>query len=169
MTTALEPQMPLGARRVRLATWKDEAALMEMCRRLHGENGIYEMSETKVQEMLARAFNRQGGIIGVVGDEGRIEGAVSLVIGQTWYSDEWFLEELFNYVLPEFRRSTNARDLINFAQWAADDCGLRLLIGVLSNTRTEAKVRLYERQLGKPAGAFFVYGSKSEHHNHVAQ
>jgi hypothetical protein len=25
--------------------------------------------------------------------------------------------------------------------------------------RTEAKIRLYERQLGKPAGAFFLYGA----------
>jgi hypothetical protein len=36
-----------------------------------------------------------------------------------------------------------------------------LLIGVLSNHRTEAKVRLYERQFGKPTGAFFLYNGST--------
>jgi GNAT superfamily N-acetyltransferase len=170
MEQDLKPVTHAGFRRVRLATWEDEHELLALCQRLHDENGLYEMSPEKVRNMLYRAFNRQGGIIGVIGAPGHIEGAVCLMIGQTWYSDEWFLDELFNYVLPEHRRSNNAKDLINFAQWCADDCGLRLLIGVLSNTRTEAKVRLYERQLGKAAGAFFVYGNRSERHNqHVTQ
>ena len=29
------------------------------------------------------------------------------------------------------------------------------------NSRTEAKVRMYERQFGKPSGAFFLYGAKT--------
>ena len=35
------------------------------------------------------------------------------------------------------------------------------MIGVLSNHRTEAKVRLYERQFGKPSGAFFLYNART--------
>ena len=40
-----------------------------------------------------------------------------------------------------------------------------LLIGVLSNKRTEGKIRLYERQLGKPSGAFFLYGARTGEHS----
>jgi hypothetical protein len=36
-----------------------------------------------------------------------------------------------------------------------------LMIGVMSNSRTDAKVKLYERQFGNPAGSFFLYGVKT--------
>jgi hypothetical protein len=39
----------------------------------------------------------------------------------------------------------------------ADKLGMPLTIGVLSNHRTEAKVRFYERFLGKAAGAYWIY------------
>lgn len=150
--------------RVRLATHDDEDELVAQCRRLHEENGLMEMSERKVRDMLRRSFDRMGGIIGVIGKPGEIEASIALSIGQIWYSDEWFLEELFNHVLPEYRRSTNARDLIVFAKNCADEIGLPLLIGVLSNDRTAAKVRLYERQLGTPSGAFFLCGRRTGHY-----
>jgi hypothetical protein len=35
-----------------------------------------------------------------------------------------------------------------------------LVIGVLTNHRMEAKVKLYRKKFGKPAGAFFVVGGK---------
>jgi len=37
---------------------------------------------------------------------------------------------------------------------------LPLILGVVSNYRTEAKVKLYERQFPK-AGAFFMYNNSS--------
>ena len=46
-----------------------------------------------------------------------------------------------------------------------DDLGIPLIIGVLSNQRTEAKIRLYERQFGAPAGAFFLYNVHTGHEN----
>jgi hypothetical protein len=43
-------------------------------------------------------------------------------------------------------------------QWP---CGIPLAIGVMSNTRTEAKIRLYERVFGAPAGVYFLYNAKT--------
>lgn len=148
---------PADASRVRAARPCDEDEIMAVCRRLHEENGLLHMSDDKVRQMLRRAFNKEGGIVGVIGEPGHIEGAIYLMISTLWYSHTWILEELFNFVLPEHRKSTNAKDLVEFAKRASEEMGLPLIIGVLSNERTEAKVRLYERQLGKPSGAFFVH------------
>lgn len=146
---------------VRTATREDEGGLMDMCRLLHSENGIFPLDEELVRDMLHRAFNRGGGLIGVIGEKDKLEGMIYLHISNYWYSREVYLEELFNFVHPDHRRSHHAKALIDFAKkCAGGDTGVRLLIGVVSNIQTQAKVRLYERQLGPPAGAFFLYPSE---------
>lgn len=118
---------------------------------------MFSMNETKVQAMLDKAFNQQGAIIGALGPTGAIEGAIFMLISNFWYSNDWHLEELFSYVRPEHRRSTNAKELINFGKRCSDELGIPLVIGVISNERTKAKVGLYQRQLADPVGAFFVH------------
>lgn len=148
---------PRESPQVRRADRGDEHELMDMCRALWRENGLFSFSERKVQLFLNRAFDRQGAIIGVIGAPGRLEGSIYLTISDYWYSDDWHLCELWNYVLPQYRRSNNAKELITFAKRCADETRLKALIGIISNTKTEAKVKLYQRQLGTAAGAFFVY------------
>ena len=160
---------PADPHRVRHAHPDDEEELMRLCRSLHDENAFLPMSEEKVRGMIHRAFNRRGGIIGVVGTHDRIEGAICLTISTMWYAEQWVLEELFNFVHPEFRRSTNAKDLIAFAKMASDELHLPLLIGIVSNLRTAAKVRMYRNQLGEPAGAFFLHGATTGEPDHVRQ
>lgn len=147
---------------VRIATRADEERIMALCRDLHTENALLPMSEDRVRETIERAFSRDGGIIGVIGRPGEpLRGIIYVIIGRLWYSDDWVLEELFSYVPPEHRRSTYAQDLIDFAKRQADELRLKLMIGIISNERTEAKVRLYTRKLGPPAGAYFVYGGRT--------
>jgi hypothetical protein len=153
---------------VRYATPDDEEKIMALCRELHNENALLPMCEEKVRATLRIALHRNGGIVGVIGKpKGEIEGAILLVLDQIWYSSEWCVEELFSYVPERFRRSRHAHDLIDFSkQWTdsfAETLGrpVPLLIGILSNVRTEAKVRLYRRKLGEPAGAYFLYGGKT--------
>jgi GNAT superfamily N-acetyltransferase len=88
---------------------------------------------------------------------------VLLRIGQMWYSDTLVVEERAVFTHPEYRsaKGGRARKLCEFSKKVADDLGIPLIIGVLSNHRTEAKVRLYERQFGKPSGAFFLYGART--------
>lgn len=146
--------------RVRKADAGDEDDLMAMCRELHRENGLFAMNEDKVRGFLRRAFEAKGAIIGVVGERNKLQASVYLLISNFWYSDEWHLEELFLFVRKQFRRSRNAVELIGFSKRCAKELDIPLVIGVLSNTLTEQKVRLYERQLSKPAGNFFVFNSK---------
>lgn len=145
---------------VRTAQPSDEAEVMEMCKLLHSENGLMPMSEDKVRSVLQLAFQRKGGILGVIGDSGKIEAMIFMLLSQLWCSDEWHLEELFNYVRPEYRRSNNARVMLQFAKRCADELDKPLIIGVLSNTSTERKLKLYARQFSTAKGAFFAYNCK---------
>jgi hypothetical protein len=109
------------------------------------------------------AFNRQGGILGVIGEPGDIKAMIFLLISKFWYTKNHHLEELFNFVRPDVRSAASsskdgyAFQLIEFAKKCAEEIGLPLTIGVLTNIRMEAKVRLYRRSLGVPAGAWFVH------------
>ena len=149
--------MTIITSRVRKATPADGPELMEMCRELHAENGMFQMNEDKVAAMLQKAFQQQGAIIGALGPTGSIEGAIFMLISSFWYSNDWCLEELFSFVRPEHRRSTNAKELINFGKRCSDELGIPLVIGVVSNERTKAKVGLYQRQLADPVGAYFLH------------
>jgi hypothetical protein len=164
MNQTLSPETEAAISRVRQATRADESELMDLCRELYEENGLADiMSEYKVRAMMDRAFNREGAMIGVISNPEAIEAAVFLTIGQLWYSEMDFLEELFVYCRPQYRRSSNTKDLLTFSKTCSDELAIPLIIGVLSNHRTEAKVRLYEREFGKPAGAFFVRGRTTGH------
>lgn len=146
---------------VRFADPCDMPQLMDLCRLLHEENGWLKMSEDKVHRVLMSHYNRTGGLIGVIGTPDCLQGAVVLQMSSMWYSDEPILEELFSFVPPQFRRSTHAKALIEFAKNTAAQIGVPLLMGLISNERTEAKIDLYRRRLGKPAGAFFVHAAAS--------
>lgn len=142
---------------VRLATHADEPAIFEMCKMLHTENGMFPMDDDLVRETMTRGIRRDNSILGVIGPEGgALEGMIFMLISNFWYSRKPHLEELFSYVPPQYRKSNHAKELIEFAKRCSND-DIRLVIGIVSNHRTETKVRLYQRRLGKPAGAFFVY------------
>lgn len=149
------PTVP-GCPRVRLATPVDRDEIIAMCMELHGENALFPVEMACVHETVDRALRGDNALIGVVGDA-QAEGMIYLQLSRMWYSRSVFIEELFNYVRPKFRASTNSQDLIAFGKAVSDMTEMLLLIGVLSNIRTEAKVRLYRKALGAPAGAYFVH------------
>ena len=147
---------------VRLAVEADIPALIAMGKKLHRENGIMPFSETRARDMAIVAARGGGRLTaGVIGPVGAPEAVIVLTVGQYYYSDLPHLEELFVYVQPEFRASNRAKALLNFAKNSAKALGVPLLIGVLSNRRTKEKIRLYERQFGKPAGAYWLYNGKT--------
>ncbi len=141
---------------VRKADLRDREPILEICQKNHSENGQFSLSMSKVEGMVDKAFNRGGAVIGLVGNN-RIEGAILLSVGNFWYTEDFCLEEIFNYVHPAFRKSTHAKDMIEFGKRCADELAIPLVIGVVSNERTKAKMELYRRRLGDPVGGYFVY------------
>lgn len=131
---------------------------------LYEENGAFSLSEPKVKQMIISAVTGNGGIIGVIEENGTIAATIGMTLGNFWYSDDYHIEEYWNYVRPEYRkhgfaehkRTNYAKDLIDFAKYCAEKMGLVLNIGIISTTRTEAKCRLYRRTL-TPSGQFFLH------------
>lgn len=146
---------------VRLATPADEDGIFELCCLIHSETAHSPMNPDRVREHIQSALRREGGILCVIGEPGDLRACLYLTLMPIWYSDDWQLVELFNFVHPDHRRSTHARDLIEYAKRCADELGVMLMIGVTTNVRMEAKVRLYDRLLPR-AGAYFLYKPGSE-------
>ena len=157
---------------VRVGTPDDIHDIMDIAKMIFDENSFVSASNNKILQEIWSALNRHQGLMGIIGNPGeKAEGAVLLRIGQMWYSEDPVLEEKFVFIRPEFRaaKGGRARRLCEFSKQAADNLSIPLVIGVLSNHRTEGKVRLYERQFGKPSGAFFLYGAstlKTAHQEH---
>ena len=148
---------------VRLATPDDMQAVYDLMMLAHEECGEHKVSPEKVLQKIALATHRQASLIGVVGPVGErfLKGYVLLIIEPVWYSDDYQLLEVSNFVHPDHRRSDYAKQLIVFSKRCAENLSLDLTMGVYSNERTEAKVRLYRRQL-PPVGAFFCYKPNKE-------
>lgn len=142
---------------VRLAEPADRERLRDLMILLHGENGLFSVSPVKVDAMLDRFYNRQGALIGAIGDVGSPVAAIYLEISQVVYSDDWLLIEQYSFVHPDHRRSTYARQLIAYAKKVSSELKLPLMIGILSNKRTEAKMRLYDQVLHR-SGGYYTYG-----------
>lgn len=149
--------------KVRLAVEADIPTLLAIGKEMHAENGIMPLSESMAYNMICAAIRQQQAVGGVIGPVGKPEAAILLRIGQFWYSEQSFLEDYLCFVRPQYRRSARAKALIEFAKKCAVDLKVPLIIGIASNKRTEAKIRLYRRQVGDPVGALFLFNGKTGH------
>jgi hypothetical protein len=149
---------------VRLGVPDDVHSMMDLAMQACDENGFVDPNPQKLLTEIWPALNLDNGLVGIIQDDGGVlEGAILLRIGNMWYSDEKVLEEKAIFIHPDYRNAKGgrARRLCEFSKQVANTLELPLIIGVLSNHRTEAKVRLYERQFGKPTGAFFLYNART--------
>lgn len=149
---------------VRVGTLEDLDGMMHLALNATEENAFASPDVFKLLGAMWGALTRQNGIVGIIGKPGEtFQGAILLVFGELWYSREPVLEERAVFVAPEYRsaKGGRARKLCEFAKTASEELGIPLTIGVLSNNRTEAKIRLYERMFGQPAGVYFLYGAKT--------
>ncbi len=150
---------------IRKATPMDAPEIWRLFLQLHRENGLFTIAPFKVTEFMDRALHSERipsydtgprAQIGVIGQPGRLEAVVFVLIAQFWYSSEYHLEELLVYVDPECRKSRHAVTCINWMKNLSDQLGIPLLTGIISKERTAAKIRLYDRMLPR-IGAFYLY------------
>ncbi|HQT62612.1 GNAT family N-acetyltransferase, partial [Acidiphilium sp.] len=153
---------------VRVGQPSDLPAMMAFLRDAHAENGMAPIAEDRVEPVLQCALAQWRGIVGIVdAPDGKIAGAVGLLVGKWWYSHEEHLEDIFTFVREDYRHMKMARPLLDFAKRAARELEMPLLMGVLSTDRTQAKVRLFERKLPM-AGALFLYRPDGAEPPHAA-
>lgn len=156
---------------VRRATMADYDDLWRLFLQAHHENGIFKLSHGKVDFFMRRALepekihpadNGPRGMIAVIGPPGSLEAMCFVIIGEFWYSEEKHIEELIVYVDPVCRRSEHAKTLIGWMKKTADALEIPLFTGVISTERTDAKLKLYDRQLPR-IGGFFCYPLPKRH------
>jgi GNAT superfamily N-acetyltransferase len=160
---------------IRLAQPSDEPELISLLRLMWKEGGWRPLDIDCAREIFARAFRKQGGILPVIGAPGAIRAMMYLLITRHWYTRANHLEELFCFVHPEHRHSDYSKLLIEHAKQWSDDlsktAGMKvpLLMGVLTNKKMSAKVRLYRRFFGMPAGAFFIHNADWASHDEISE
>jgi hypothetical protein len=150
--------------RIRIAGPEDMDEAMNLAISAAAENGFLNANPAKLAAVMWPALNQDSSICAVIGRKnGPIEGIVVLVIGEIWYSDAKVIEEKAVFIPKKFRDAKGGRagKLCDFCKELSDSLGIPLVIGVLSDERTEGKVRMYERKFGKPSGAFFLYGAET--------
>ena len=148
---------------VRLAEPADYGEVWRLLMLAFKENARFSLAPEKVHWHVQRALyplppgdTGPRCAIGVIGDYTLLEGLAFLSTGNFWYTHEQHIEEFLVFVDPSCRRSFHAKALIDWMKACSDQNGMKLLTGVISNVRTEAKVRLYQRMVPK-IGAFFLY------------
>jgi hypothetical protein len=136
----------------------------------HNENGVFSLDFQKVDWMLGRllrpdmipeADTGTRGIMGVIGPVGALEAVVAVVISAPWYSSERCLNDLVMFVDPEFRHSEHSKALLEWMKYQSTIAGIKIVSGVVTTHRTEAKIRLYQRQMPTKLGAYFLYDPKA--------
>ena len=152
------------ALQIRVATVDDLKEVMALAAEVAKENALFDTSTEHLLKIVWPCLTQQSGIIGLIGKRGGdIEGMAVLVVGTLSYSDTPCVEEKCVFVRKEFRSAKGGRahKLLQFSKTVAAGLSLPLLIGVLSNTETRSKVKLYEREFGDPAGCFWVWNAKT--------
>jgi hypothetical protein len=151
---------------VRFATVADADGVMACLRVMHEENGLFALAEDRVLDLIRLAVDDRADltkrpIIGVIGPPGDIEATICLTLARLYYTDEYHLADMWNFIRPDCRKKMHIRALLQFAMECSDRVGVPLMSGVVSNKRTEAKVRIYRRHFGPYSGAFFLYRPKN--------
>ena len=144
---------------VNYATPEDADGMFDLLLMMYSENGTFSLNEAKVRALIDQCIARDRALAGVIRVDGKPVATIGMVIESFWWTDDECLVEKFNFVHPDHRRSGFAQSQIEFAKRCSDrlsDLNLPLFIGVLSNERTEAKLRFYRRHL-QAAGAFFTH------------
>jgi hypothetical protein len=153
---------------IRLATPEDMEEVMRLAVTACEENGFLNASAPALAREIYPALCQDHGLCPVIGPPGgEIQGLALLRIGAMWYAPETtVLEEKAIFVYPQYRsaRGGRATKLCEYTKKVADALNLSLIIGVLSNTRTAGKVRMYTRIFGEPSGAFFLYNARTTGH-----
>jgi hypothetical protein len=139
------------------ASIRDEGDVINVARELAAENGAYATAEDLAIPLLHEALDGNGCIGLIRGEDKQIQATIFLKVSSSWYSEDPFLDEFFLYCRPEYRKSNNAKSLIQFAKRQSDRLDLPLRIGIISKIEIARKTAMYRRLLGAESCAHFLY------------
>ena len=107
---------------VRLATPEDEGPIYALLLQFHSEYPLSRqipLVRSKVEAHIRMGTRRDGAVIGVADAlEGGVIGTIGLFPQEWWWSDRWFFQQCWVYVLPAHRAEGRVGDAL--FQWAAE-------------------------------------------------
>src|ERR1035437_7334498 len=106
---------------IRIATPDDYQEIFRICCLLHAENGQHKFSDEKSKDVIWRGVNQINSIVGIIGPSDNVKAIIYLEINPVYYSDDYQLLELWNYVRPDCRRTDYAKRMIQFAKKCSDE------------------------------------------------
>jgi hypothetical protein len=141
----------------------DVDGLIATLRLMHGENGLFALTEDKLRRLIVGSFDPANGMtIGVIGQPDNIEASIGIGLSQVYYSEDWHVGDFWNYVRSDCRKTDHSKKLVEFAKSFAGRMRMKLITGVVAFHRTDAKIELYRRLVGPMAGALFLYDPESK-------
>lgn len=151
---------------VRLAGPADEDAVFRLLQRLDDDNGLgFPYHEDKVRQSIRVGTEQKGGFVAVIDAPdrpGELAASIGLHWAQPWYSNDFFMHEVWLFVDPDYRGGTGyADDLMRWAQWLKDSFNAKLgkevpfFTSVSSRKRLDAKERWWRRR-GQKIGVIFL-------------
>lgn len=158
---------------VRIATVDDEQGIFDLLILDVEESAevVAPRDPDKIIAQIHRATRDRLATIGIIdGPDGFPVATIGLFNDQWWWSQSWHILKLWDFVHPDYRQHSYAKDLIHFGEWWSDaltrQFGYRVytLAGVLGTKRVRDKIRLYKR-LTNMVGAFFLYPAPPEKSN----
>ena len=147
---------------IRPALPSDEDEIFTLLCLAYRENAPFTMSEKKVRDKIEMGAREKTIIIGVSIEDDVVAGSVGASFSQDWYSDDWYIGEMWNFVHPDYRKSDirHGKNQIQYLKWLSENMEMALSMGILTSTRLEAKIRMYGREM-EQVGALFVYNSQA--------
>lgn len=149
---------------VRIAIPSDEDKIFPILMMAHDDNGVMPVSPFRVWEIIRNgtrkdrsADERTGyNIIGIIDGPKGIEAIAALELVRMPYSEHWHLQDICNYVHPDYRKSKHAEELIEFGKWMAEQMGFPFIFGILTAKRLEAKRKFFQRK-AKEVGSLYIH------------
>ena len=93
---------------VRLAEPEDFHEILRLTKLAHAEIGRHSYSEQKVRDTIMLHYNKQGGLVGVIGDKNsELTGYIILTVDTPWFSDDFILDENTPYKILYLRSTEN--------------------------------------------------------------
>lgn len=152
---------------VRLGVPADHDGVFKLALRLAEENAAFPVNTAKVDAVINKALAMsQGSVMGVSGPKDEEpRGFICLDMVRHWYSDVLFIADVANYVAPEYRvnSASYAKQQLRFGKKVADNFGMPFFASITSTKFTQAKMRLYEREMANCGGQFFYIPEPIRH------
>lgn len=133
---------------VRAATLEDLDTLVDWGKRLTNESPRFKkqgFDEKQARNVFAHLIDKHGSILMVTDEYSNPVGTLIGALDTDWRTGQKLAYEQGLYVLPEYRKSGAASDLIEtFKVWAEMNEADRIQVGTITGIYAERTVKLYE-------------------------